>query len=416
MHDGLSDDASCRAIPPSRHPAIAACRRYPAGMTEGTPTRPTPPTPTSRYLRTAPEGVVLPGSLCIGCGYDIRGVPADADCTECGRPIADTLRHAAGGHAIDDCGRLAESVACRACGYDLHGVATDGVCPECGTEVRWSLTGDLLRFADPAWVSRLHRGLRMILILIAAAIPAGILILALDATLDTLGVRYTDEVTTIVAVIVWVTGLVLLIYGLWLATAKEPAVQDDKFSWRWLTRWGYLSMLAAVPLFILGVLLGELTNETAGVVVAGLTGVVMFILGVLGFVAMAYYARSMALRFPKPGLAKQTMWCLWSTLITYGGMVLLNILFFAIMFVGFASAMGVSTGSGAGGAAAAGAGGLAMVSMVGFMILSCVMQVATLGLFVWLIVILVLYMVNLKKAARLAEAASLTLVPSPSAS
>ncbi|GAB4515975.1 MAG: hypothetical protein Tsb0013_20570 [Phycisphaerales bacterium] len=40
-----------------------------------------------------------PGSVesttpCEGCGYDLRGLPTDGYCPECGRPVADTLRHA----------------------------------------------------------------------------------------------------------------------------------------------------------------------------------------------------------------------------------------------------------------------------------------------------------------------------------
>ncbi len=54
-------------------------------------------------------------------------------------------------------------VVCRCCSYNLRGLYPEGRCPECGTPVGISLQGDLLRFAEPAWVEILARGIRFIL-------------------------------------------------------------------------------------------------------------------------------------------------------------------------------------------------------------------------------------------------------------
>ncbi|MCH8209871.1 MAG: hypothetical protein IIB99_00725 [Planctomycetes bacterium] len=47
---------------------------------------------------------------------------------------------------------------CITCGYDLRSLPTEESCPECGTPIELSLRGDLLSQSDPAWVARLARG------------------------------------------------------------------------------------------------------------------------------------------------------------------------------------------------------------------------------------------------------------------
>ena len=59
-----------------------------------------------------------------------------------------------------DQGRLTSSteLRCITCGYDLRSLPTEESCPECGTRIELSLRGDLLSLSDPAWVARLARG------------------------------------------------------------------------------------------------------------------------------------------------------------------------------------------------------------------------------------------------------------------
>ena len=47
---------------------------------------------------------------------------------------------------------------CVTCGYDLRSLPIEQSCPECGTPIELSLRGDLLSQSDPAWVARLARG------------------------------------------------------------------------------------------------------------------------------------------------------------------------------------------------------------------------------------------------------------------
>lgn len=53
---------------------------------------------------------------------------------------------------------------CITCGYDLRSLPTEEQCPECGTRIELSLRGDLLSRSDPVWVSRIARGQSLLVI------------------------------------------------------------------------------------------------------------------------------------------------------------------------------------------------------------------------------------------------------------
>src|SRR5688572_1575750 len=106
--------------------------------------------------------------------------------------------------------RLVNSdLPCHKCGYNLRGLALDGRCPECGTPVGTSARGELLRYADPAWVAKLVRGLRLILWGVLAAIVAA-----------AGGTCVFGE--TLLAEIVGFAGGLVNVYGAWLLTEPNP--------------------------------------------------------------------------------------------------------------------------------------------------------------------------------------------------
>ncbi len=53
---------------------------------------------------------------------------------------------------------------CITCGYDLRSLPTEQSCPECGTPIELSLRGDLLSLSDPAWIAKIARGQSLLVI------------------------------------------------------------------------------------------------------------------------------------------------------------------------------------------------------------------------------------------------------------
>jgi hypothetical protein len=106
--------------------------------------------------------------------------------------------------------RAPAGVLCRRCGYDLRGADLAGSCPECGTAVALSARPDLLRFADPAWVATLARGIRFILwgTLVTVLATAGGM------------VAFGD---TLLGHIVSTAGGLVHLYGAWLLTMPNPS-------------------------------------------------------------------------------------------------------------------------------------------------------------------------------------------------
>jgi hypothetical protein len=359
------------------------------------------PSGDSRFYATAPDGVARPGLACVGCGYDIRGMAPDRDCPECGRPIADSLSQADGGVALDADGRLAESIPCRRCGYDLHGVAHDGVCPECGTAVGWTLVGDLLKFADPVWVDKLRLGFKLILILIVVGFVGTFAMGLLGATGDVLITAGGLALYTL-----GVTALAAMAY--WKATEPEPGVIDDKPTARAVARWavlgGLVLALMANGMQVAAMLMATSTSPGFGTPMPGPTpspamtavdiaAIVLQLasglIGIVGYLAMFLYARTLALRVPNQTLARQTRIVMWGFVITYG-----------LMIVGGAAiALSIALGV-AGGGTSSGAGVAGIAGGFGAGAVMCVAGVGVLVFSVWSIVLIAWYTRVLTRATE----------------
>ncbi len=65
---------------------------------------------------------------------------------------------------------IAVDILCVHCGYNLRGLTSDGRCPECGGAIVDSMRGELLRFADIEWLTRLRLGAALKLWAIGLAI------------------------------------------------------------------------------------------------------------------------------------------------------------------------------------------------------------------------------------------------------
>jgi hypothetical protein len=142
-------------------------------------------------------------------------------------------------------GLIAADVPCTRCQYNVRMLSPDGLCPECAQPVATSLTTFLqrLRFADPAWVRRLARGLACLLltVVIALGVPVvvGALAVALgapfrgDAPMDNALFRFALFMQC-----TWFVELALGLTGVVLFTRREPGrwVAPERRSARKLAR------------------------------------------------------------------------------------------------------------------------------------------------------------------------------------
>lgn len=145
---------------------------------------------------------------------------------------------------VVDIGRL----ACVTCGYDLRSLPSDGACPECGTAISRSLCGDRLAAADPAWLKTIALGQRLIAIAITIIVISIITPIVLTLTFTLLVLNrpglpsivesvFTFVITANVAVVP--LGLVTAAVGVYLLTTQELRESDRETIWspRNIARW-----------------------------------------------------------------------------------------------------------------------------------------------------------------------------------
>ncbi len=215
-------------------------------------------------------------------------------------------------------------VTCIHCGYNLRGLLPSGRCPECGSNIIDSVRGDLLKFADPAWLDKLRFGTSLKLWSILLAILSGVAAaaLALFSSFSSLG---------------QIIGLEAGAVGLWatfLITTQEPRLSlgEDPFTLRKVIRGCALAAF-------LGSILQQAVSQYGGPAIIGQVHVLVAgagaLLGLAGIVVMfgeLVYFRRFARRIPDRRLARSTGVLIWAIPITSTFGVLLA--FFAIFFWG----------------------------------------------------------------------------------
>lgn len=210
--------------------------------------------------------------------------------------------------------------ACIRCGYNLRGAPEAGVCPECGSSVADSLRGNLLAFADPAFLRTLVRGSRMVwwsvalmLLSIVMSIAAGAVAASLAP--GTMWVFYLLPAIMLVA-------SVLALLGWWLVSTPDPAESEQAGAVsRRVLRIAVavgagcllintaLAMSSAAP--PIGTAGGPSVRASLGMLSAFVTAGAYVAFAVQFFASMLY-VRVLAPRIPDPGLdarAKFAMWC-----------------------------------------------------------------------------------------------------------
>jgi hypothetical protein len=288
---------------------------------------------------------------------------------------------------LDAQGRIAEDLPCRACGYNLRGHARDALCPECSTPVSLSARSDLLRFSDPDWIERLAKGMRLILIgLIASAV--------LQTAVAVISIALTTVGTTVFTALMGTAGLlgagisVIVVVGVWWLTTPDPARSEREraVSIRRLTRGCLMVQVAAAPL--------QVGSPAAGAGVPGaavptgwflaltVAGIGLWLVVLVGYGAGFVYLRRLALRVPRPPLARQTKIVMWGYLSSQGLAMAVGMIFLFVLAPTIATAGATMTGG-----------------LVAYSITGCAVAVGSLVFGIWALVLLFRYAALFKHTA-----------------
>ncbi len=218
---------------------------------------------------------------------------------------------------MDDEGRLAGDLPCLCCGYNLRGLPAESRCPECGAAVGRSVYGNKLAYCEPSWLTAVARGTNLLVYALILRIVFNIVSMVIFVALG-MGGAYSAAV----GYAFWGASIllgVILAIGCWMATSFDPALgkQENMYSARRIARGALIAT----------VLLGAIDNllNLAGF---GATQVQLFLHSGVSFASLISYlictgaflqhARSMALRIPDQAMASKLRLATWGWPISVG--------------------------------------------------------------------------------------------------
>ncbi len=220
---------------------------------------------------------------------------------------------------------LTQDVLCIGCGYNLRGLEPAGRCPECGLSIADSNRGDRLIYADPTWLEKLRFGASLklwnILITILIGFVGGFLVGFMKAPQQ----------------IVLIVGMIGASLGLWATfciTTQEPrtALTEDPVTLRKVIRTCALTAFAGGLLQQLGGNAFASGSTLRSVALPWImVGLISSVAGVIVMIGELKYFRRFAMRAPDLKLARSTRIVMWglavSTCATSVGGVLLAMIF-----------------------------------------------------------------------------------------
>ena len=225
-------------------------------------------------------------------------------------------------------GKLAEDAFCIQCSYNLRGLSGDGACPECGTPIARSLQGNLLRFSSPDYLSKLHRGVFLILTAIIVQLVLGFV--GFGIGLATAALNSNQSIVVVVSSLLGILVAGVLLYGWWLFSEPDPGFlgKENGRSARQIVRWSVIgaAVVTALNLPVQFGLAGGGTPTGLLAVLSMLVGALGLIVTAVKFFASMLYVRWLAPRLPNAAVEKRARTLMWlgPVLCTFG-IILLGI-------------------------------------------------------------------------------------------
>jgi hypothetical protein len=202
---------------------------------------------------------------------------------------------------------VAADVPCRKCQYNLRGLPADGKCPECGAPVRLSIRGTLIRYSDPAWIDTLRRGINCIMIGVLTAILGYFAGACLSRGVG----------NSIPSILLSLCSSVLLVAGGWFLTAPDPGgVGEDAYGTSRKVIRVTLAIRVASDLIGFAETTGTFPPDVRRMMV--LIGFIASAGGVVGWVATLNYLSKLADRIPDDWLAQRAQFLMYAIGICNG--------------------------------------------------------------------------------------------------
>ena len=203
---------------------------------------------------------------------------------------------------------------CIACGYDLRSLPTEGSCPECGSRIELSLPGDLLSRSDPAWVARLARGqsllvfgVRLCLIFMVYRFAIAPLVFGLGLGLGVKIPSWGFDVAFWSFGVAFIVGSLVSTLGCTLITTQDPRdrLRESSISNRHVARKALFAMYACIPAGSVAFLLPFVrTNPHIYAVIFFLSIGTCF---TVAFVASLHWLAVLAARIPDQDIRSRTL-------------------------------------------------------------------------------------------------------------
>ncbi len=206
---------------------------------------------------------------------------------------------------------LSADLLCNHCGYNLRGLPTEGRCPECGTEVARSLRGDLLSAADPAWLERVNRGHLYVasgflgFLVFAAAVPTVFGWVGLGLRLAR-GTGVSSMVLRVVNLVGIAGSLVLVLIGVVGITTLDPRLsltEEPRALRRVVRGTAIAALLMAVS--DCGLQLGSMAGRGVHPIILTVSSGMLSACSALTLVVASLYLVRLCERIPNPQLARK---------------------------------------------------------------------------------------------------------------